>query len=494
MERVNASNLNGRARPTERVIQFGEGNFLRAFIDWKIDRMNEEVGTDFGVVVVRPIDGGIPISLNDSDGVYTVLSRGVGEDGNAFSDARPISAIRREISAVHDWEETLSLARNTDFVAVVSNTTEAGITYVADCKKDDAPPASFPAKVTRMLMERFEACGQSEAPGFHFLPCELIDKNGDTLEKVVLKHAADWALSEEFVAWVKEKNAFYNTLVDRIVPGYPRDEADAIEAELGYKDPLMVAAELFHFLVIEKRDDQPELVMPLAEKDSGTIVVANADGYKERKVAILNGSHTALCPLALVAGIDSVKEAMDNGPANAFLKGMLETEIMPYLSLPQDELKVFAEEVLRRFANPFIAHRWYDISLNGIAKFHTRNLPRFEKHKEVSGHAPRYMGLSLAAWLAFYTGNFAKAADLPARDADDVKAKFAEIAALKDSDGVEAMVRAFLREESFWGKSLECCSLVKTVVEGFDFLTEQPFDLDRLAFWDVGGKNCQCCG
>ncbi len=483
MQRVNESNLGGRARPTERIIQFGEGNFLRAFMDWKIDRMNEDCGSDYGVVIVRPIDGGVPISLNDSDGVYTVLSRGVGPDGEAVSDARLIAAVRRELNAVRQWDEVLALARNTDFVAFISNTTEAGIVYNADCKATDTPPASYPAKVTRLLLERFNSCGKSEAPGFHFLPCELIDHNADELEKCVHQHARDWGLGAEFITWLETKNAFYNTLVDRIVPGYPRDEAADIEKELGYLDPLMVTGELFHFLVIEQREGKPDLCLPMAKKDAGTVIVPNADGYKERKVAILNGAHTGLCPLALLSGTVSVKEAMDNEAARGFLNTMLETEIIPYLSLPREELNEFSAEVLRRFANPFIVHRWYDISLNGLAKFHTRNLPRFESAMAATGTPPRCMSLSLAAWLAFYTGAFAGSAELPPRDAEEVIATMAKIGALKDCDGVAAMVRAYLAEESIWGKSLASDALVAAVADAYEFLTKGSFALDDLTKW-----------
>ncbi|WP_068082736.1 tagaturonate reductase [Polycladidibacter stylochi] len=483
MARVSERNLQGRPRPTERIIQFGEGNFLRAFIDWKIDRMNEEVGTDFGIVVVRPIEGGTPVSLNESQGIYTTLSRGVDTQGNAVSNIRPIAAIRREISAVHDWEKTKALARNTDFVAIVSNTTEAGITYNSECKQDDTPPTSFPAKITCLLLERYEHCGRENAPGFHFLPCELIDKNGDTLQNTVLQHAANWSLSAEFIHWVQTQNAFYNTLVDRIVPGYPHQEAAQIEAELGYEDPLMVAAELFHFLVIEKRNNQPDLALPLAKKDQGTLIVENANGYKERKVAILNGAHTALCPLALLSGTDTVRQVMENNSAKNFLDQLLLTEIVPYLSLPKQELEAFSATVLRRFANPYIQHRWHDISLNGIAKFHTRNLPRFEKHMQVTGNSPRYMSLSLAAWLAYYTGNFAHKDRYPVRDADDVIALFSQFDEIRKTQGVEAMVQAYLSQPTFWGKDLANDSLIKTVVDGFNFLTKEPFTLDRLSNW-----------
>ena len=483
MKRIDGSQLHSRPRPTERVIQFGEGNFLRAFMDWKIDHMNADTGSDFGIVVVRPIDGGIPVSLNDSDGVYTVLSRGVGEDGEAVSVPRVIAAVLRELSAVQDWQEVLGLARNPDIEVVISNTTEAGIHYQEGCRPEDEPPATFPAKVTRMLWERYRSLGEAEAPGFQFLPCELIDHNGDTLEKCVFRHAGEWALDDAFINWVKQKNAFYNTLVDRIVPGYPRDEAADLEAVFGYEDPLMVATELFHLLVVEKRKDQPDLVMPLAQRDEGTIIVANADGYKERKVAILNGAHTGLCPLALLSGTVSVRNAMQNAAANRFLLGMLETEIMPYLSLPQDELRQFAADVLRRFANPFILHRWYDISLNGIAKFRTRNLPRFLAHWDETGKPPRHMGLSLAAWLAFYIGAFEGADALPPRDAEDILARFDILKAKGHREGTRAMVAAYLDERAFWHESLAQDDLTDLVADAYEFLTSEPFTLDRLKGW-----------
>ncbi|AEV39686.1 tagaturonate reductase (altronate oxidoreductase) (plasmid) [Pseudovibrio sp. FO-BEG1] len=483
MNRISEKNLAGRPRPTPRVIQFGEGNFLRAFMDWKIDRMNERAGTDFGVVVVRPIDGGIPFSLNETDGAYTAITRGVDQDGKPVSDVRQVACIRKEMSAVSEWNEVLALARNSDFTTVISNTTEAGITYLPDCKLQDEPPVSFPAKVTRLLLERFNSCGASDVLGFQFLPCELIEKNGDTLEEIVLQHARDWNLPTEFINWVRTHSAFYNTLVDCIVPGYPRDEAKTFEAELGYEDPLMVTAELFHFLVIEKREDQPELLLPLGEYDDGTLITSNADGYKERKVAILNGAHTGFCPLALLSQTETVQSAIEHPVGRAFLEGMLQDEIIPFLSLPKDELSAFSDEVLRRFSNPYIKHRWHDISLNGIAKFQTRNLPRFESYTAAKGKPPRYMALSLAAWLTFYTGAFKHAEEFPARDSDEVLERFKTLNTLQDTEGTDTMIRAFLNEEAFWGKSIASDALVALILEALAFLQAEPFTLDRLADW-----------
>lgn len=477
MPRLDASFLDGRARPTPRIVQFGEGNFLRAFFDWKVDRLNEAAGGDWGVVVVRPIDGGVPFSLNEQDGVYTTVIRGMDENGNEVSEPRRIASLVKEIPAYGDWDGVLALARDTNIVLVVSNTTEAGIAYDPACKPDDAPPATFPAKVTRFLWERWTQCGKAEAPGIQFMPCELIDHNADELRACILKYAAAWNLGADFTAWIESACAFYNTLVDRIVTGYPRAEVDTLQAEFGYEDKFMVAAELFHLLVIERKDGVPPFVLPLAEHDSGTIVVPDAGPYKERKVGILNGSHTGLCPLAMLAGVETVSETVKDAAVAKFVDGMLEEEVLPFLSLPKAELEEFAASVLRRFANPFIRHLWYDISLNGIAKFNTRNLPRLQAYMEKNGQPPKRMSLSLAAWLAFYLGKFEGAATLKPRDSEDVLAIFERIGGLAD---VDAMVSAFLGEKAFWTRSIDDPKLHAAVVSAYGFLTEKPFTFDRL--------------
>ncbi len=477
MTRLNATFLKGRKRPTPRIVQFGEGNFLRAFFDWKVDRLNEKLDADWGVVIVKPIAGGIPFSLNEQDGVYTTMIRGVDDNGRTVSDARMIACVRKEIPAYGDWAGVLELARDTNIQLVVSNTTEAGITYDAACKPDDEPPASFPAKITRFLWERWTACGTDAAPGFQFMPCELIDHNADELRTCVLRHARDWGLDAAFVAWIDSANAFYNTLVDRIVPGYPRTEVDSLQAELGYEDNFIVAAELFHLLVVERKDGMPPFVLPLEGNDEGTVIAPDAGPYKERKVGILNGSHTAVCPLAMLAGVETVSETVADGSVTKFVDTFLADEVLPALSLPRDELETFASSVLRRFANPFIRHLWYDISLNGIAKFKTRNLPRLQAYIARTGNPPKLSTLSLAAWAAFYLGRFQGAGSFKPRDADDVLAVFQRLAAIEDTD---AMIAAYLGEAAFWGESLDEPKLRTAVADAFRFLTEQPFTFARL--------------
>jgi len=331
--------------------------------------------------------------------------------------------------------------------------------------------------VTRFLFERWSALGRDKAPGFQLMPCELIDHNADELRSCILRHAAEWKLDPGFVAWIDAANDFYATLVDRIVPGYPRQEAAELEKQLGYEDRFIVAAELFHLLVVERKAGARPFELPLEGNDEGTIVAPDAGPYKERKVAILNGAHTGLCPLAMLAGIETVGETVRDPAAAAFLDRLLDREVKPFLTLPKAEIEEFAGAVLRRFANPFIRHLWYDISLNGISKFKTRNLPRLLAHLKQKGTAPRLMSLSLAAWAAFYLGRFAGAEKLPPRDAADVLAIFARLGAIAD---VETMTKAYLDETTFWGEPVGDARLVPAVADGFRYLTEKPFTLARL--------------
>lgn len=481
MQQLSAAHLGGRPRPTPRILQFGEGNFLRAFVDWKIDLMNEKAGADWGVVIVRPIAGGNPHSLNEQDGLYTVLSRGVADDGTAVSDARLVASVRKEIPSHEDWQGVLDQASNPDISVIISNTTDAGIAYVPTVTYGDMPPVSFPGKMTRLLHERWRHFKGRPEAGWQMIACELIDHNGDELRRIVLQHAEEWKLEREFIAWVKDHNAFYNTLVDRIVPGYPKADAEKIEAELGYRDIFMTVGEYFHFFVIEKKAGQPELRLPLAKWDEHTIVTEDVTPYKARKVAILNGAHTGLCPLALISGVMTVGEAVTTPTGAKFLDRLLNEEVVPFLTLPKDELQTFAAAVRRRFANPFVRHQWYDISLNGLVKYQTRNLERLEAYIAKFGKPAPLNTLSLAAWLVFYLGRFPGAADLPPRDAPEILAKVKTIAALDISKGREAMIAAYLGETAFWGHSIDTPTLRAAVQADFALLTEKPLTFDRLA-------------
>ncbi|EFB3863563.1 tagaturonate reductase [Escherichia coli] len=250
MKTLNRRDFPGAQYP-ERIIQFGEGNFLRAFVDWQIDLLNEHTDLNSGVVVVRPIETSFPPSLSTQDGLYTTIIRGLNEKGEAVSDARLIRSVNREISVYSEYDEFLKLAHNPEMRFVFSNTTEAGISYHAGDKFDDAPAVSYPAKLTRLLFERFSHFNGALDKGWIIIPCELIDYNGDALRELVLRYAQEWALPEAFIQWLDQANSFCSTLVDRIVTGYPRDEVAKLEEELGYHDGFLDTAEHFYLFVIQ---------------------------------------------------------------------------------------------------------------------------------------------------------------------------------------------------------------------------------------------------
>lgn len=322
MKTLNRRDFPGAQYP-ERIIQFGEGNFLRAFVDWQIDLLNEHTDLNSGVVVVRPIETSFPPSLSTQDGLYTTIIRGLNEKGEAVSDARLIRSVNREISVYSEYDEFLKLAHNPEMRFVFSNTTEAGISYHAGDKFDDAPAVSYPAKLTRLLFERFSHFNGALDKGWIIIPCELIDYNGDALRELVLRYAQEWALPEAFIQWLDQANSFCSTLVDRIVTGYPRDEVAKLEEELGYHDGFLDTAEHFYLFVIQgPKSLATEL--RLDKYPLNVLIVDDIKPYKERKVAILNGAHTALVPVAFQAGLDTVGEAMNDAEICA-------TRILPQL-------------------------------------------------------------------------------------------------------------------------------------------------------------------
>lgn len=469
MDRISARHLIGRPRPTPRILQFGGGNFLRGFIDWKIDRMNEAAGTDWGIVILRSVGGRDGSALNDQDGLYTVVSRGLDATGTARTETRLVAAVRGEIDCFAQWARVLDLAVRPEIAVILSNTTETGITFDPAARATDAPPASFPAKLTALLVHRWRVLGP-EAPGWQVLPCELTDRAGDAVAALVRDHARAWGLPQEFLDWLNARTTFCNTLVDRIVTGAPKPDRDALESQLGYRDACLTTTELFHFLAIEQRPDQPALTLPLGAHDPGTQIVADVTPVKLRKVAILNGAHTALCPLALLAGVPTVGEAMAIPAASRFLTQLLDQEVIPVLDLPPDDCTDFAAEVLRRFANPFIQHHWHDISLNAAAKIRARLLERFAAHEARGLRAPPRLTLSLAAWVVFYLGRFPGAGHLPPRDTAEVMAAVSDLQTVTAPD---ALAQAVLGEVRLWGRSIDTPTLRPALAAQLQALGDQ---------------------
>ena len=402
MKTLNRRDFPGAQYP-ERIIQFGEGNFLRAFVDWQVDLLNEHTDLNAGVVIVRPIDSDFPPSLSTQDGLYTTIIRGLNEQGEAVSDARLIRSVNRELNVYREYDAYLALAHNPDIRFVFSNTTEAGISYHAGDKFVDAPAVSYPAKLTRLLFERFSHFHGATDKGWIIIPCELIDYNGDALQELVLRYAQEWELGAEFVAWLNAANTFCSTLVDRIVTGYPRDEVASLEAELGYHDSFLDTAEHFYLFVIQGPKSLAR-ELRLDKLALNVLIVDDIKPYKERKVAILNGAHTALVPVAYQAGIDTVGEAMNDAEVCAFVEKAIAEEIIPVLDLPADELASFANAVVGRFRNPYIKHQLLSIALNGMTKFRTRILPQLLAGQKASGALPARLTFALAALIAFYRG------------------------------------------------------------------------------------------
>lgn len=379
------------SRP-ERVIQFGEGGFLRGFADWILQTVNEKTDFNGNVVVVQPIEKGMCAELEKQGCVYTHVMRGL-KDGVPTVEKKIINVIERTVRPYEDYEAYLALAENPDFKVVISNTTEAGIEYREGDKLSDAPPKSFPAKVTALLYKRFKL----KLPGFIFLPCELIDKNGENLKKIILRYAEEWGLEKEFSTWVECENTFCNTLVDRIVTGYPRGE----KIDLGYEDNMVDTSELFHLWVIEGPKEILN-VIPLDKAGLNIIVTDNLERYRTRKVRILNGAHTSMIPYAMLKGIETVKDCMENEEMHEFCRKCVYDEIIPTLDLGHEELVAYADDVLERFNNPYIRHLCASISLNSVSKFKVRVLPSVLEFKERTGHWPENLVFSLANLIEFY--------------------------------------------------------------------------------------------
>ena len=380
----------------ETVLQFGTGNFLRGFADYFIDALNKQGLYDGKIVVVSPTNSKAVEKINSQNGRYNLLLRGI-ENGKEVSSINEIDSINRAINSYDNFDAFLSLAKNPDLRFIISNTTEAGICFDNTCKITDKPADSFPAKLTQFLYQRYKA----GLNGFVIFACELIDNNGKELEKCVIKYAEKWELGKDFITWIKSENTFCNTLVDRIVTGYPKDEAELIFDEIGYRDNLLDTAEPYHLWVIEG-DFEDEL--PLQKAGFNVIWTDNVAPYKKMKVRILNGSHTSLVFPSLLCNVETVGESLKDEQLNVFLKTCLFDYILPMLD-DTDEIKSFANAVLERFSNPYIRHLWKSISLNSVSKFTARVLPTVNDYIDKKNLMPKPLVFSLACLIEYYKVN-----------------------------------------------------------------------------------------
>lgn len=445
-----------------RVLQYGEGNFLRAFVDWKIDILNEKSDFNGNVVIVQPLERGLGDMLNEQKGLYTTVLRGV-QAGKTVEEYRTINSVEACLNPYHedDYKAYMELASSKDLRFVFSNTTEAGIAYHEGDKLEDKPQVSFPAKMCSFLYKRYLSFKGDTTKGLIIIPCELIDKNGDNLKRIVKQYATEWKLEEAFTTWLDEACDFCNSLVDRIVPGYPKAEAKELCEKLGYQDNLLVSAEIFHLWVIECHKAFHEDELPFAKAGLNVIWTDDMSFYRTRKVRILNGAHTLTVLAAYQAGLDTVQECIaDKALVYPFMQQGIFDEIIPSMDGSKEMLEAYASDVLERFENPFNPHLLLSISLNSVSKFKTRDLPSllgyYEKYKKL----PKCLVFSLAALISFYEGTEYEGSALIGKrnsetyliqDSPEVLAKFAALYKNKDA---QAMAKAVLSDVSWWGTDL----------------------------------------
>lgn len=401
MELLSKSKTGKKERPIK-VLQFGEGNFLRGFVDYMIDIANEKGEFDGDIVLVKPIEFGTLERFRAQECQYTVSLRGI-VDGEPTVLNRVITSVADVVAAHEEYEKYSSYAKLDTLRYIVSNTTEAGIVYEESDKLEMNPPKSFPAKLAKFLYERYQHFNGAMDKGLVMLPVELIDDNGIHLKECVLKQADNWKLEEGFKTWVEEACIFTSTLVDRIITGYPREEDEKLWEEWGYKDELIVTGEPFALWVIESaKDISGEL--PLDKAGLPVIFTDNQKPYKQRKVRILNGAHTSFVLASYLAGNDTVLESMKDELVYRFMRETIFDEVIPTLTLPKNELEEFAEAVTTRFNNPYVKHALLSISLNSVSKWRARCMPSFLGYIENTGKLPKHLTFSLAALMAFYKG------------------------------------------------------------------------------------------
>jgi tagaturonate reductase len=443
-----------------KVIQFGEGNFLRAFADWMIDLLNEKSHFDSGVAVVQPIERGMVGQLEEQQGLYHLLIRGLA-DGELVNQTRLISCIQKTVNPFIELQAYFELAENPEINLIISNTTEAGIEF----DRNDMPQSgelagTFPGKLTQLLWKRFQFFKGVSTAGVGIIPCELIDRNGDKLKQAILQYAELWNLSEEFINWVNQSIYFANTLVDRIVPGYPGEEIEQIQRELGYRDQLVVSAEAFHLWIIEG-PEQLQQLFPANDIGLNVKFVTDQTPYRTRKVRILNGAHTAMVAVGTLAGLVTVKETIEHPEVGSFIKELIFEEIIPTIDLPIEELQQFANEVIERFMNPFIRHELQSISLNSISKFKVRVLPSLLDYMEQNQTVPKRLCKAFASLIRFY--QLGAQGKFPLKDDPKHLAFFSSLGTDITED---LLVSKVLGNQHMWGQDLsQNQSLLKAVTE-----------------------------
>ena len=450
-------NLTSPVNRPLKVIQFGEGNFLRGFADYMIDIANEQGIFNGSIVMIKPRKSGSLDKFHEQDCQYTVSLRGLVDNQSTVSD-RIIRSVADVLSAYTDYEKYMKLAEVNTLRFVLSNTTEAGIVFDDSDKFELNPPETFPGKLTKFLYHRFKFFHGAADKGLIMLPAELIDDNGIQLKNCVLQFIDLWNLGKDFKNWVEKYCIFTSTLVDRIITGYPKEQEQEEWERLGYIDHCLVTGEPFGLWVIESEKDIRK-EFPLPEAGLPVIYTNNLKPYKQRKVRILNGAHTSFVPASYLMGNDFVKESMDDPDVRNFMLKTLYEEVIPTLTLPKETLDSFADAVLSRFNNPYVKHALLSISLNSVSKWRTRCLPSLLGCFEQTGNLPACLTFSLAALIAFYSGSEIKNGALIGHrnsEAYEIKDDPAILKFFQNASGMpsDKLVKCFLEKEEFFGTDL----------------------------------------
>ncbi len=436
-----------QSRPLK-IVQFGTGNFLRGFADWMVDLLNEKTDFNGDIQMVQVHSHQPAAGINAQDGLYHLLTRGF-QKGQTVEEDRLIQCIRGAINPYIDYPAFLALGNEPELEFVFSNTTEAGIYFEENDKDRTLTPDAFPGKLAAMLYQRFTHFNGDPEKGLVILPCELVESNGDKLKENVLRYANLWNLPGSFEDWLVKYNSFCNTLVDRIVPGFPVEAAPKIQQQLGFRDEQLVIAEPFHFWAIEGPEWLPE-AFPVEKLGLNVKFVDDLSPFRTRKVRILNGAHTSMVPVAYLNGQRLVKEVMDDSEASEFVEKTIFEEIIPSMDLSPDLAEPFAADVLDRFRNPFIKHKLMDISLNSIAKWKVRVLPSLLAYIQKKDRLPPHLCKAFAALLVFYRGHY-KGEPIPLRDKEENLHYFDQLWKIKTP---EDLVGSVLSRIDFWDEDL----------------------------------------
>jgi tagaturonate reductase len=459
MKELNKSTVSTTVRPIK-IVQFGEGNFLRAFVDWMIDKANKQGVLNTGVVVVQPLAAGMVDMLKTQDNLYHVYLEGI-KDKQMVKEISLVESIQDSLNPYTEFEKYQQYVLSNELEFVISNTTEAGITYFDDEDIFAQPAKSFPGKITALLHSRFEHFSGDTTKGLTFICCELIENNATTLREYVLRHAERCGLSADFISWVKNSCRFCDTLVDRIVPGFPRENIDEIKAEIGFNDNLVVKGEFYHVWAIAGGTDIQRR-FPIDKAGLHVLFLDDIKSFRDKKVRILNGSHTALVPVGLQLGFKTVKEAFDDKLAESFINKMVAEEVLPVIDEDQNELKRFSESIIERFYNPAIKHYLETISLNSLSKWETRNFPTLKDCYVKKGKVASLTAFSLAALLTLYSGK-SEITFTPNDTPEHVKF----IQTVWNSENILETVSQILSNRDIWKENLMSIEPLAPAVAGF---------------------------